>query len=228
MAKDTKPLIILDPFRYAHAAEENDSTEMMRIMQQLRYCASVGAAVVIIHHPAKAEGSTGRGSSAIRGAVDVAFMQEMSDETGIITLKCVKNRFGEKFMVTIRPDFEEGNFEVADSPQFTKRANEIEKLRKIIEEKPGQSQNQVTGFSGMTKKRAQKLLKEGCQILWDVRTGGRNSLNYYPLNWFPKLETSEKTSAPVTSFQGTGSVVSPPYQGRTTAPVERKTTRNSS
>jgi len=73
-------LIVIDPFRYSHGADENDSTEMMGIMQQLRYCAVQGAAVVVLHHPAKREGSTGRGSSAIRGAADVALLQELDKE----------------------------------------------------------------------------------------------------------------------------------------------------
>jgi putative DNA primase/helicase len=72
IAKETRPLIIVDPFRYSHGAEENDSTEMMAVMQQLRFCAASGGAVIVVHHPAKSEGSTGRGSSAIRGAVDCA------------------------------------------------------------------------------------------------------------------------------------------------------------
>ena len=64
--------------------------------------------MVILHHPAKTEGSTGRGSTAIKGAVDVADSQEMSEETGLITLACTKNRFGERHSVTIRPDYARG------------------------------------------------------------------------------------------------------------------------
>jgi len=63
IAKETWPLIIVDPFRYFHNAEENDSTAMSGVMKYLRACASYGAAVVLLHHPAKTEGSTGRGSS---------------------------------------------------------------------------------------------------------------------------------------------------------------------
>ena len=62
IAKETRPLIVVDPFRYFHAAEENDSTAMSGVMQYLRACAAYGAAVVLLHHPSKSEGSTGRGS----------------------------------------------------------------------------------------------------------------------------------------------------------------------
>ena len=76
IAKETQPLIIIDPFRYFHNAKENDSDEMSAVMQYLRACARYGGAVVVMHHPAKTEGSTGRGSTAIRGACDLAFLQE--------------------------------------------------------------------------------------------------------------------------------------------------------
>jgi RecA-family ATPase len=80
ICKETQPLLIVDPFRYFHTAEENDSTAMAGIMQYLRACAAYGCAVVILHHPAKAEGSTGRGSSAICGACDLALLHTHSTE----------------------------------------------------------------------------------------------------------------------------------------------------
>jgi hypothetical protein len=181
IAKETKPLIVIDPFRYSHGAEENDSTAMMGIMQMLRYCASAGGAVVILHHPAKTEGSTGRGSTAIKGAVDVSFLQEMSDETGLITLTCTKNRFGERHSVTIRADFEEGSFTVTDSPQFTKRASEMDTLLSIIQQNPGLSQNAVCEKAGGKKSRVIAMLKAGRDSrLWEGREQGRAVL-YFPL-----------------------------------------------
>ncbi len=180
IAKETKPLIIVDPFRYAHGAEENDSTEMMAVMQMLRYCAAAGGAVIIVHHPAKSEGSMGRGSSAIKGAVDVAFLQELSDESGLITLKCSKNRFGERMIVTVRPDYDEGTFEVTDSPAFTKRSGDMETLRKTIEEHPGLSQNGLYKQSGMKKTRLVELLKAGKGSLWEEQPDS-HSLRYFPL-----------------------------------------------
>jgi hypothetical protein len=177
IAKESKPLIFVDPFRYSHSAEENDSTEMMVVMQQLRYCAAVGGAVVILHHPAKSEGSTGRGSSAIKGAADVAFLQEMDEESGLITLKCIKNRFGEKQAVTIRPNYQTGKFEVTDSPQFTKRKADLEKIEDIICRHPGIGQNEICRQSGMMKARCIELLKSGSH-LWEAHKDGR-SVRYF-------------------------------------------------
>jgi hypothetical protein len=209
IAKETKPLIIIDPFRYAHGAEENDSTEMMGVMQCLRFCAAAGGAVVILHHPAKTEGSTGRGSTAIKGAVDVAYLQEMSDETGLITLKCTKNRFGERIIVTVRPDYDEGIFEVTDSPRFTKRADELEKLRKIITDQPGQSQSSICTTAGMMKARCGRLLKENTDVLWVTAPGQKRAILYYPLEWFPKLRTTAGTTEPQGEQSASGSSGSP-------------------
>jgi hypothetical protein len=182
IAKESQPLIIVDPFRYAHGAEENDSTEMMAIMQHLRYCAAAGGAVIVLHHPSKAEGSTGRGSSCIKGAADVAFLQEMADpnDGGLITLKCIKNRFGETHPVSIRPDFETGEFSVVDSPEFTKRTADCEKLRQIIAAEPGLTQNAIYKKSNMKKTRCVELLKNGRESMWREEKRGF-SLAYFPL-----------------------------------------------
>src|SRR5690606_40752188 len=48
------------------------------------------AAVVLIHHKGKGNGSRERGSSALRGAVDV--MIEVGKDKELITLKCTKSR----------------------------------------------------------------------------------------------------------------------------------------
>jgi hypothetical protein len=154
--------------------------------------------VVILHHPAKTEGSTGRGSSAIKGAADVAFLQEMADpnDGGLITLKFNKNRFGETMQITIRPDFDEGTFEVTDSPKFTQRSNDLEKLRDIILANPGLSQNSIVKVSGMMKARVGHLLKEGIETFWDATPGPNRSVRYYPVGWFPNLRTTDGTTEP--------------------------------
>lgn len=189
IAKEIRPLIIVDPFRYAHGAEENDSTEMMGVMQCLRYCAAAGGAVIILHHPAKTEGSTGRGSSAIRGAADVALLQELSDDSGLITLKCVKNRFGERYVLSIRPDFEIGAFEVTDSPAFVKRSGELDKLQQIVVKTPGLTQNAFCKEAGMMRARFLHLVRDGKDSLWEERKDGR-SFRYFPISL--KVQNSDR------------------------------------
>jgi hypothetical protein len=191
IAKETRPLIIVDPFRYFHAAEENDSTAMSGVMKYLRACASHGAAVVLLHHPAKAEGSTGRGSSAIRGACDLAFIHSLDRETGLITLKVDKNRHGESRTLTIRANFEDGQFEVTDSPYITRRKDELAKIERIIQAEPGISQNGIAKASGIHRTRVPRLLDEGRGTLWHSLPGPNRAKLYHPgSGWYGDSSTT--------------------------------------
>lgn len=206
MANEKKPLIIVDPFRYAHGAEENESTPMAGIMQQLRYCAAAGGAVVILHHPAKTEGSTGRGSSAIKGAVDIAFLQQLSKEdAGLITLESTKNRMGAPMIFTIRADFEACRFELCDSPNFTKRAEEILRLRQIIEAQPGVSGRGIREQWSGTTQHLLELLRTGDGTYWTSERGSRNAIRYFPR--FDGTRTTDRTTEPLSASSGSGSVV---------------------
>jgi hypothetical protein len=180
IAKESMPLLVFDPFRFAHNAEENDSTQMMGVMQHLRFCAAAGATVLIVHHVGKADGSTSRGSTTIRDHCDVAFLQELSEENGLITLKSNKIRFNPPMIVKIKPDFEEGTFEVTDSPEFVRQNDDMLALRKIVENEPGLSQNAVYGKSGMKKTRVVAMLKSGRGTFWDEVKEG-HSLRYFPV-----------------------------------------------
>jgi hypothetical protein len=191
ISKETRPLIIVDPFRYFHAAEENDSTAMSGVMKYLRACASHGAAVVLLHHPAKAEGSTGRGSSAIRGACDLAFIHSLDRETGLITLKVDKNRHGESRTLTIRANFEDGQFEVTDSPYITRRKDELAKIERIIQAEPGISQNGIAKASGIHRTRVPRLLDEGRGTLWHSLPGPNRAKLYHPgSGWYGDSSTT--------------------------------------
>jgi hypothetical protein len=206
ISKQSKPLIIVDPLRFAHGLDENDSTVMVEVMLRLRDCKAVGATVIILHHLAKAEGSTFRGSTAIRDHSDIAFVQELSEQTGLITLKGNKNRFGEPVQVTIKPNFEEGTFEVTDSPQFTRRQDELEKLKQIISDNPGLSQNEIHKRAGMMKKRLVRLLKENAGTMWSTTVGPYKATLYHPIDvvlGFPEqLRTTEQLGEQVVGCSG--------------------------
>lgn len=227
IAKAVQPLMIFDPFRYAHGAEENDSTEMMQVMKDLRACVVAGATVIVFHHPAKVEGSTGRGSTAIRGAVDLAYMQELSDETGLITLRCVKNRFGERPVLTIRPDFEEGTFEVTDSPQLAKVMADVEALAEIIRRQPWLAQNQVLERWGGNKNRGIRLLKEYTGSRWEMAPKGRSFL------YGPSVQESctdagtDDTDSSSQGCPGDRYIGTPPLGGYRSVPIDPGGTENS-
>lgn len=89
--KEMKPnldMIVFDPFRNLHYGDENDSANIIRVMENLRHVRDVtGAAVLVIHHtrkPASTDkqnhGFAIRGSGAIFGAVD-----------GLISLQSIEN-----------------------------------------------------------------------------------------------------------------------------------------
>ena len=223
ICKATRPLLIVDPFRYFHQAEENDSTAMAAVMQYLRACAAHGCAVVILHHPAKTEGSTGRGSSAIRGACDLAFLHTLDRESGLITLKVDKNRLGASRAITVRADFEEGKFELAEAPYITRRNDELDRLEQVIKSNPGITQNAISKQSGMMKSRLVRLLKEGTGIRWRTENGKYGALRYFacsetcsdlPKSLFPKDGTARTTTPKPISEQTCSAVLSPLGENR--------------
>jgi len=209
ICKETKPLLIIDPFLYFHSAKENDASEMAGVMQYLRACAAYGCGVVLLHHPSKVEGSTGRGSSAIRGACDFAFLHSLDKESGIVTLRVDKNRNGATPTFTIRADFEEGKFDLIDSPFITRRNDEMDKLEQIITDNPGISQNAIVKQSGGMKARVGKLLKEGAGSQWMVKPGSNNSKNYYPCQVVPFFSEPLRTTEPLNEQVVGGSGGSP-------------------
>ena|GEM_PF-2325514 len=217
IAREAQPLVIVDPFRYAHTADENSSGEMAAVMQHLRLVAAAGGSVIIVHHVSKAEGSGYRGSTAIRGAVDLAIVQEQDGNSGLLTLSTAKNRFGPRFTLTVQPDFDAGTFKVADSREFTRLTTETDRLEQIILEKPGQTTNEICGSAGIQKKRASELLKSQNGFRWTSEPGPHNSLRYYPVGWFPKLRTTAGTTEP--HGQNSGAVPKfPPLKGGTVEP----------
>ena len=89
-------LLILDTLHSASAgAEENSARDTGEIIKNARLLAKeLGTAVCLIHHTNKA-GSSERGSSAFRGAMD--FMIEVSEYGSRRQIKCAKLKDGEPF-----------------------------------------------------------------------------------------------------------------------------------
>jgi hypothetical protein len=166
-------------------------------MHYLRACAAYGCAVVILHHPAKAEGSTGRGSSAIRGACDLAFLHTLDRESGLITLKVDKNRLGASRTITVKADFEEAKFELAEAPYVTRRNDELERLEQVIKDNPGITQNAISKQSGMMKARLVRLLKEGTGIRWRTENGRYGATCYFASNTAKSLFSKDGTTIDV-------------------------------
>jgi regulatory protein RepA len=83
-------LLILDPLRDLHQAEEDKSGPMSDVMARLRALRDIlGCSVLFVHHTSKSsketngrrEGQRMRGSSAIHGAVDGGVYMSLNDDT---------------------------------------------------------------------------------------------------------------------------------------------------
>jgi hypothetical protein len=73
-------LLIVDPLRNAHSADENDSTEIARVLAAF---SRLGCAVLLLHHVAKGSGES-RGSSAIRDRADAVLTVSPREATLVI------------------------------------------------------------------------------------------------------------------------------------------------
>jgi hypothetical protein len=94
VAEQCPVLIVIDTLAMAFPGlEENDAKSMGRVVAVSRRLAQHGAAVVLIHHDTKAEGSTPRGHSILNGALDMA-LHVRRDEDGTVRGKLTKNRNG--------------------------------------------------------------------------------------------------------------------------------------
>ncbi|WP_140986838.1 AAA family ATPase [Asticcacaulis tiandongensis] len=88
-------LIFIDTLAMAFPGlEENSAEAMGRVVKAARDLTAWGAAVILIHHDTKAEGSTPRGHSLLNGALDMALHVQPRDESGVIRGKLTKNRNG--------------------------------------------------------------------------------------------------------------------------------------
>ncbi len=73
-------LLVVDPLRNAHSADENDSTEIAKVLAAFSH---LGCAVLLLHHVNKGSGET-RGSSAIRDRADAVLTVAPRDATLVI------------------------------------------------------------------------------------------------------------------------------------------------
>jgi hypothetical protein len=91
----TPALIFVDTLAMAFPGlEENSADGMGRVVAVARLLAKGGAAVALIHHDTKAEGSTPRGHSLLNGALDMALHLRGQDEQGVVRGRLTKNRNG--------------------------------------------------------------------------------------------------------------------------------------
>ncbi len=91
--------IIIDNLGLISGGADENSAEMIQVMGNLRVLAErTGAALVVIHHERKSNGTGGRPGEAVRGhssieaALDLAVQVEREQHSNIITIKSTKTR----------------------------------------------------------------------------------------------------------------------------------------
>jgi hypothetical protein len=189
IARKRKLLIIYDSLVRFHRGDENAAAEMAPTMAHLRDLANVGAAIIVIHHRAKAESSKFRGSSDILAAVDFAFSISRENDNGHLRMQCFKNRVGNEFELILQPDLaQSGDILVIESDGRRKLGEYFKKLSNIIENAPGINQSELIKKSGIAQKLCVSILKKGEGTNWRTERGERNTAKYFPIGPFVIVE----------------------------------------
>ena len=88
-------LVIIDALADVMDGDENSKQDIQPVFNSLRKIAEdTGAAIIVIHHSNKAGGY--RGSSAIKGAIEIMVLVTSQEESNSITFECEKNRDGNR------------------------------------------------------------------------------------------------------------------------------------
>jgi hypothetical protein len=87
-------LVIIDTLAVGFSIDEITSLGMGTVVKICRMIADRGPAVLVIHHPPKADSSTPRGHGSLNGALDMSLRVDPADTSGVIRCTSMKNRNG--------------------------------------------------------------------------------------------------------------------------------------
>ncbi len=125
-------LVIFDALADLMEGDENSKQDTQPVLNALRRLAEhTNAALCVIHHANKVGGY--RGSSAIKGAVDLMVQVTSEDGSPYINIKSEKNRDGEAISWSARAVWvpEVGQFYLTDAPQMEK-AKSLSKSQEYV------------------------------------------------------------------------------------------------
>lgn len=138
--KDIK-VVIFDSLRSMHEADENDSTAMQKILDQMKKLSREGITVIFTHHHRKkspfekgTNAEASRGSSAINAAISGHLsLEEEERETGLfLVLRHLKSKAGEKlpaFEVKIVKDQIGGKVEFIYDGEFKQAEKKLKQTK---------------------------------------------------------------------------------------------------
>jgi len=190
-------LLTFDSLRKFHDRNENNPHEMVGIMSRIRSLTRSGATVLILHHPAKAEGSTYRGTTEILAGVDISMLLELQNkgrhEGGPVplTLRIIKHRYVPEHTLSLEFLSEENGFtfrdvtKIREEERKDEKWREMKKVQRIIRElrKPNQSEllKKIRTDLGKGKNKALEVLKNGEGQYWKSKAK-RGARVYFALS----------------------------------------------
>jgi predicted ATP-dependent serine protease len=138
-------LVIIDALADVMSGDENDKVDVQPAFNALRKISeSTEAAILLIHHAGKAEGY--RGSSAIKGAVDLMVQVQSENGSNFVNFKSEKNRDG-------------GQSSWAAEAVWTTDQFYLQTSEQTLGEKPNRSEAYVLGY----------LAKNGPALLDEIK-----------------------------------------------------------
>jgi archaellum biogenesis ATPase FlaH len=177
-AYEPKPVIFVDSLVAFHTGSENDSTETRAYMNHARKLATMGAAVIMLHHTGKADTAKEfRGSSDIKAVIDVGFTLRNSGGSRLenVTLTSFKSRFTTRDELTLR--YSGGTFFPSSGlakPSNQSRMVDLLKNNSGIKKKQFEQKCDELGIS---RAEARQFLDEGV-ISGDVVRSGNQSKGF--------------------------------------------------
>ena len=120
-AKAVKPVLFFDSLIRFHSSDENDNSEMGRVMACFMELAALGATVIVLHHAAKGEGKGARGAIEIEAAPDVSYQFDRLAESQV-KIKGTKNRLAPE--VTFELELQQGGFRLLTATEIAQPDDE--------------------------------------------------------------------------------------------------------
>lgn len=194
IARKDKPVIIFDSLIafLGEGVNENVATDIRTVFAFLRSLTNEGATILVLHHAGKSEESQYRGSSDIKGAVDVAYTIK-KEEDHVLTLRCFKSRYNFEQDIRVRVVSDEDRLSFKDiTVEHASEAAQQEdvKLRvihSIIADlgKPTQSElvTVVREKFNLSRNPVLELLNRGDNRYWRRENYGKGkAVHYEPID----------------------------------------------
>jgi len=199
LAKDNT-VVIFDSLIRFHSGEENSSTDMSRVLSNLRHLTKKGATEIVLHHKGKSEHEY-RGSSDILAGVDICYTLTKTGES--LQLSCeAKNRFSQPFTLHLQIDEGSEYFRFVEVSSPRQRGDEtgFQQVTDVIKELVSKGEEPYQGKIiksakegyGLSKDKVLKWLDKGEGMFWKVVKGLHNRKIYALID---EQQESDETDA---------------------------------